>query len=312
MSDFLGGIFAAILAVLPGGGADSSGYVGYLEADYVYVAPAAGGRLVDLAVKEGEPIAVGDMLFTQDDAQQQALLTAAEARKESAQANLDNLTTGSRALEIDVIRASLAKAQSDLALAQTTLARSEKLLATGTITQARVDQDRATVASAQAQVDQLTAQVGVAELPARNAQQVAAEANLVAAEADASRAQLDLRDRQTMAPVSGHIERLFYSSGETAVAGTPVVSILPDGALKARFFVPETDRSALAVGGVVQVGCDGCTSMSAKITYFASEPQTTPPVIYSREERSRLVYLVEAELDAPGDLRPGQPVTVTR
>ncbi|MFK4810596.1 HlyD family secretion protein [Devosia sp. ZW T5_3] len=312
MSDFLGGIFAALMALLPGGAGDAGGYPGYLEADYVYVAPVGAGRLVDVTVTEGEPVGLGDLLFAQDDAQQQALLKAALARRQSAEANLDNLTTGSRALEVDVIRASLAKARSDLALAQSNLARSEKLLAAGTTTQARVEQDRAALASAQAQVAQFTAQVGVAELPARNAQQVAAEAELEAAAADANRAQLDLRDRQTTAPVAGIVDRLFYSAGEIATAGTPVVSILPAGALKARFFVPEADRSALAVGGMVQVGCDGCTAMSARITYFASEPQTTPPVIYSKEERGRLVYLVEAELEAPGGLRPGQPVTVTR
>ena len=312
MSDFLAGIFAAVMGLLPGGAADEVGYVGYLEADYVYVAPVGSGRIGDVAVREGQPIAAGDLLFTQDAAQQQALLTAARARVEAAQANLDNLTTGSRTLEIAVIRASLDKAQSDLVLAQSNLTRSEKLLLAGTVTEARVEQDRAALAAAQAQVAQLTAQVGVAELPARSAQQVAAEADLGAAEADASRAQLDLADRQTEAPVAGVIERLFYSAGEMAAAGTPVVSILPEGALKARFFVPEADRSALAVGGMVQVGCDGCAAMTAHITYFASEPQTTPPVIYSREERGRLVYLVEAQLDAPGTLRPGQPVTVTR
>ena len=312
MNEFFAGVLAAFLSILPGGAAEDAGYPGYLEADYVYVAPVSAGRIAGIAVVEGQTIAVGDVLFTLDDAQQQALLDAAEARVASARATLDNLVTGSRVQEIDVIRASLSKAQSDLALAASNLARSEKLLAAGAVPAVRVEQDRAALASAQAQVEQLTAQVDVAELPARNAQQVAAEANLTAAQADASRAALDLRDRQTTAPIAGVVDRLFYSPGEMAAAGTPVVSILPDGALKARFFVPEGDRAGLAVGATVSVGCDGCTGMSARITYLAAEPQTTPPVIYSREERGRLVYLVEAELDAPGTLQPGQPVTVTR
>ena len=108
------------------------------------------------------------------------------------------------------------------------------------------------------------------------------------------------------------MDRLFYTMGEIATAGTPVVAILPEGALKARFFVPEAERAALAVGQSVSVGCDSCKAMAATVTYLASEPQTTPPVIYSREERGRLVYLVEARLYAPGTLRPGQPVTVLR
>lgn len=312
MNEFFAGVLAAIMSIMPGGAADDAGYAGYLEADYVYVAPVSAGRIANIAVSEGQTIVVGDALFALEDAQQRALLDAAEARVEAARATLENLVTGSRAQEVDVIRASLGKAQSDLDLAESNLERSEKLLAAGAVPAVRVEQDRAAVASAQSQVEQLTAQVNVAELPARDAQQVAAEANLTAAEADASRATLDLEDRQTTAPVAGTVERLFYSTGEMAAVGTPVVSIMPQGALKARFFVPEADRAALAVGQTVSVGCDGCVAMTATVTHLASEPQTTPPVIYSREERGRLVYLVEAQLDAPGTLRPGQPVTVLR
>ncbi len=311
MNEFFAGVLAALMSILPGGVAEEAGYPGYLEADYVYAAAVGPGRIAGIAVAEGQAIGAGELLFTLDGGQQQALLEAAQARVEAARATLENLETGSRAEEIDVIRANLSKAQADLALAQSNLARSEKLLAAGTVASVRVEQDRAALASAQAQVAQLTAQVNVAELPARDAQQVAAEANLAAAEADAGRAVLDLADRETRAPVGGTVDRLFYAAGEIAVAGAPVVAILPAGALKARFFVPEAERAALAIGQVVSVGCDGCAAMAATVTRVASEPQTTPPVIYSREERGRLVYLVEAQLDAPGALRPGQPVTVT-
>lgn len=311
MSDFLAGLLAGLLALLPGGAAEPRGYVGYLEADYVYVAPATPGRLADIAVAEGQSVTQGQLLFTLDDRQQAAQHDAAAARVAAAQASLDNLVTGGRQQEIEVIRAALGKAQSDLGLATANLSRSEKLLAAGAVAAVRVEQDRAAVASAQAQVDQLSAQVDVAELPARSAQQVAAEANLAAARADAEGAAIVLADRRTTAPVAGVVDRLYFQTGEMA-GSAPVLSILPAGALKARFFVPETARASLAIGQDVHVGCDGCPTMQARITYLAAEPQTTPPVIYSREERGRLVYLVEATLAAPGTLLPGQPVTVTR
>jgi HlyD family secretion protein len=311
MNEFFAGVLAALMSMLPGGAAEEAGYAGYLEADYVYVAPISAGRIADIAVSEGQTIAAGELLFTLESGQQQALLDAAQARVEAARATLQNLESGGRSEEIDVIRANLGKARADLALAQSNLARSEKLLAAGTVASVRVEQDRAALAAAEAQVAQLTAQVNVAELPARDAQQVAAEANLAAAEADAGRVALDLDERDTRAPVGGTVDRLFYEPGEIAMAGAPVVAILPEGALEARFFVPEAERAALAVGQTVSVSCDGCMAMTAVVTRLASEPQTTPPVIYSREERGRLVYLVEAQLDAPGNLRPGQPVTVT-
>lgn len=311
MNEFFAGVLAALMSMLPGGAAEDAGYAGYLEADYVYAAPISAGRIADIAVTEGQIIAAGELLFTLESGQQQALLDAAQARVEAARATLQNLESGGRSEEIDVIRANLGKARADLALAQSNLARSEKLLAAGTVASVRVEQDRAALAAAEAQVAQLTAQVNVAELPARDAQQVAAEANLAAAEADAGRVALDLDERHTRAPVGGTVDRLFYAPGEIAMAGAPVVAILPEGALEARFFVPESVRAALAVGQTVSVSCDGCMGMTAVVTHLASEPQTTPPVIYSREERGRLVYLVEAQLDAPGTLRPGQPVTVT-
>lgn len=202
--------------------------------------------------------------------------------------------------------------EADLNLAQSNLVRSEKLQAAGTVSSARVDQDRASLAAAQAQASQLRAQLAVAELPARSAQQVAAEANLEAAEAEAERARQDVRDRTVTAPIAGMVGHVFFRAGEVADAGAPLLALLPQEPLEVRFFVPEPERSAFRVGTPVHVACDGCGPLSAHVTTVASQPQTTPPVIYSREERSRLVYLVKARLDQGGQLQAGQPVTVTR
>ena len=309
MNEFLSGLLAAILALLPHQEAPA-GFNGYLEADYIYVAPVSAGRIDDIAVTAGDAVAAGDVIFALDAMQQQHLLNAAQARVAAAEATLENLETGGRGAELDVIRASLSKAEADLAQAQSNLTRSERLAEAGTVPGVRVEQDRTALTTARAQVDQLRAQLAVAELPARSAQQVAAEANLRAAEADADRALQDLEDRRVLAPADGIVDTLFYRTGEVAGAGSPVISILPAGPLEAWFFVPELQRADLRVGETVRVTCDGCDTLNASITHIASEPQTTPPIIYSREERSRLVYLVKAELDAANALRPGQPITV--
>jgi HlyD family secretion protein len=310
----LTGFFVGLAGlVIPGfGTAPEPIYSGYVEADYFYAAPASAGVLQSLNVAEGQGVRRGDVLFVLNHDQQEAALRAAEARVEAARATAENLATGSRAEEVAVVRASLSRAQTDLALAETTLARTEKLVAQGVAPQARVDQDRATVESAKAEVAQLQAQLAVAELPARLAQQAAAEANLAAAEADANKARADLADRTVLAPVDGRVERLYYDQGEMAMAGVPVVSLLPEGALKARFYVNEADRAGFALGDAVAVSCDGCApGLTGTLTYLASDPQNTPPIIYSRDERSRLVFMAEARLDG-GAIHPGQPVTVRR
>jgi HlyD family secretion protein len=314
MDQFLNWLIGLVAIVLPGFGATpDQSWNGYVEADYVYIAAASPGVIETIAVTEGESVEAGQLLFVLRQEQQLALLRAAEARVAVAAANMENLTTGSRAEEVEVIRANLGKAAADLQLAESTLSRSEKLAAEGLTPEAKVEQDRATLASARAQVAQLQAELAVAELPARDPEQVAAEANLFAAEADADKARSDLADRTVTAPKAGRIERLYFGPGEMANAGVPIAALLPSAALKVKFYVGEADRPGFALGDVVAVSCDGCSDgLTATLSYFASDPQFTPPVIYSREERMRLSFLAEAVLDNGADLRPGQPVTIRR
>ncbi|MHB1109528.1 MAG: HlyD family secretion protein [Devosia sp.] len=312
MDQFLSWLTGLIAIVIPGFGATPEpSWNGYVEADYVYVAAAAPGVIETIAVKEGEAVERGELLFVLRQDQQLALLRAAEARIAVAAANAQNLSTGSRAEEVQVIRASLGKADADLALAEASLARSERLAEQGLTPAAKVDQDRATLASAKAQVAQLQAQLTVAELPARDPVQAAAAASLLAAQADADKARSDLADRTVIAPVAARIERLYFGPGEMAAAGVPIMALLPAHALKVKFYVAEADRAGFALSEVVSVSCDGCAEgLTASISYFASDPQFTPPIIYSRDERTRLSFLAEAVLDEAGGLRPGQPVTI--
>jgi HlyD family secretion protein len=314
MSDFLGWAAGLLAALIPGMGDEApAAWPGYVEADYVYVGAVSPGPIQTIAVSEGDAVRKGEVLFVLSSEQQRAALAAASARVEAARANLDNLTTGSRSEEVDVIRANLGKAQADLGLADQTLSRTESLFQQGLVPEAKLEADRASYAIAQAQVAQLQAQLKVAELPARDAQQQAAEANLTAAEADAERARSDLADRTVRAPEDGQVDQLYFSAGEVVGTGVPVVALLPAGALKVKFYVPEATRHGLALGQGVTVACDGCVpGLTARVSYLASQPQNTPPIIYSRDERSRLVFLVEARLDQPEGVLPGQPVSVER
>jgi HlyD family secretion protein len=314
VNEFFAWLAGLVAIVIPGfGAAPVPSWNGYVEADYVYVAASTPGTIAMLPLREGDVVTKGQVLFTLSEEQYRAVLDAAEARVLAADAALQNLTTGGRKDEIDVIRATLAKAEADLSLARETSVRTGKLFAEGLAPQSKYDQDRATLASAEANVRQLQAQLKVAELPARDAQQWQAEANLAAAKADAEKARADLADRTVVAPQDGRVERLYFAAGEMAGAGTPVVSLLPADALKVKFYVGEAERPTLALGQAIGVTCDGCAEgLTARLSYFASDPQFTPPVIYSRDERQRLTFLAEATLDADSHLLPGQPVTVER
>jgi HlyD family secretion protein len=79
-----------------------------------------------------------------------------------------------------------------------------------------------------------------------------------------------------------------------------------------RFYVPEAALPAIAYGDTVKVTCDGCAGdLTGKVSFIARQSEFTPPVIYSLEERAKLVFLIEALPEKPGELRVGQPVDVT-
>jgi len=313
----MSGFFAwmmGLLSLIPGlGHPGPVSWNGYVEDDYVYAAAASAGTIQSIAVKEGQLVHKGDVLFVLEASQQQAQYEAAKARADAAQATLENLQTGSRQEEIDVTEAQLMKAKADLNLAQQNLARTQDLFDRGLTPVATLDQSKGTAQAAQAAVDQLQAQLKVQQLPARDAQQIGAEASLAAAKADAASAKAALDNRKVIAPEDGRVERLFYKAGEVAGAGAPVLSLSGAEAMKVLFYVNEGDRQQFALGDVLSVGCDGCASgLTATISHFASDPQFTPPIIYSRDERSRLVFLTEAVLADQSGILPGQPVSIER
>ena len=157
---------------------------------------------------------------------------------------------------------------------------------------ARLDSDRASRDAANAQLAQARREAG-------------------AVSASSGLARQRVSDLGGAAPASGTIEQIFLRPGEIVTAGQPIAALLAPENMKVRFFVPEALLAQLRVGARVEVNCDGCDApQAATISFVAREPQFTPPVIYSLDQREKLVFLVEARLDAPGPIRPGMPVDV--
>jgi len=139
-----------------------------------------------------------------------------------------------------------------------------------------------------------------------------AEAGLREAEARTNAARTRLARRQLSSPVAGAVQQIYYRQGEMVPAGKAVLSILPPGNVKLRFFVPQAVLPTVALGDPVTVHCDGCAKgVDARVSFIAAAAEYTPPVIYTQEERAKLVFLVEARPDAADGLRVGQPASVT-
>jgi HlyD family secretion protein len=175
--------------------------------------------------------------------------------------------------------------------------------------QADLNQNNATLANAQQTFDRASSLSRTGSGTQANLD--SAISTLRVAEARVNTSQTRLARRSGFAPVSGTIQQIYFREGEMVPAQRPVLSIMPPGNMKLRFFVPEPDLPKLAVGDEVRVSCDNCAAdLTAKIYFIATSAEYTPPVIYSLDERNKLVYLIQARPSRPDSLRVGQPISV--
>jgi len=263
---------------------------GYGEAHLVYVASEDGGRIASVAAREGDHVHAGQTLFTLDPARAALAADAAAAAATAAQSRAD----GAGGLAMAVRRA-----QAEAEVARLTLARTQALFDRGLAAQARLDADRAQSRAADAALAQARAERTSAGRDSRGAV------------ASALLARRKVRDAAVPAPADGIVQTIFRRPGEVIAAGAPLASMIAPDGMRVRFFAPEKTLASLQPGRKVALACDGCKKgLTGRVSYVASEPQFTPPVIYSLEERAKLVFLVEAIPDDPDAIRPGLPVDV--
>ena len=288
-------------------------YQGYVEGDYIRVAAPRAGQLQQLSVARGDTVDQGASLFALEAVTEQALLAQSQARLSSAEAQFADLNKGKRRDELDVIRAQLAHAQAAQALSTAQLRRQLELYEQGAVSADMRDRAQTQARADAARISELRAQLRSAELAARSDALQAAGSEVDAAAAAVRSAQWALDQKTQRAPAAGLIDDIYFRVGEWVPAGAPVLALLPPSGRHLRFFVPEPVAGALKPGLAVTVRCDGCAQpVQARISRVAAQAEFTPPVIYSREQRSRMVFLVEAEPDPEQAmrLRPGQPVDV--
>lgn len=286
--------------------------VGYVEGDYVLLAPIEVAQVETVTVKRGDRVTPGTTVVTLESADAKIAVAQAEAGLAQAQAQLADLQIGKRPEEIAVLKAEVDMASAQAADAKRKYDRAADLFKRGAGTQADFDTASATLETANAQVGQANANLAVGGLPARPETIKAADNQVKQAQATLEQARWRLSKRVLAAPSTGRVNDVIRNPGDTAGPTAPVISILPDGAVKLSVYIPEAAFSSVKVGTLLGVHCDGCgPDVKARVSYVSPDPEFTPPVIYSLENRQKLVYLVEArpEGDA-GPLQPGQIVDV--
>lgn len=240
---------------------------------------------------------------------------AAQAKKqwEQAQETLNDLESGQRNTVLESIIAQRKQAAANLDYSQKTLARYKQLFAAGVLAKATLDQAQANYQRDLNLVNQYEANLKEAQKGARANQVKAQQAVVAAAKAAYDKAQWQLSQKTVRAPVAGLINDTFFKPGEFVNSQQPVVSLLAPENVYLVFYIPEPLRSEIKMEEVIEFGCDHCERLyRAKINYIASQAEYTPPVIFSRESRGKLVFRVQAALPVATAKRfyPGQPVDV--
>lgn len=276
---------------------------GYIEGENLYLSAPVSGTVQSVSAVEGTRVRAGQPLFQIEPAtlgaqseQARAATSAARTQIASAQATADQANAEVRAAE-----ATADRARSDLARLLS-VRRDDAAAVAGK----DIDAARAALREAEARV---AATRETAD--ARRAQVTATRAQALQAEGGEREAQVRINQLAPAAPADGRIDQVFFQQGEWVSANQPVVALLPDAKVKLRFYVPQANVAHYRTGQTVRFSCDGCASgLTARISYVSPRPEFTPPVIFSRETRDRLVFLVEARPVRPAQLMPGLPIDV--
>lgn len=308
-------VFLAIplLLVAACGHSEPPAMQGYIEGEYVRVAAPFAGILVRLDAQRGQDVRAEAPLFALEAESEAAARREAEERLKRSLAQVDDLRKGLRQTEIDAVRAQLAQAEVAADLSAKEHLRQLDLVSKGFVSQQRADEARAARDRDRGKLAELRAQLATARSGSRPDEIRAAEAESRAAREALAQADWRLRQKTVAATVGGTVTDTLFAKGEWVPAGAPVVTLLPPGNVKLRFFVPESRLGAVQVGQKVAFSCSGCApGLSATVAFVAPQAEYTPPVIYSKDSRAKLVFLVEAR-PAPeqaAKLHPGQPVDV--
>ncbi len=314
----LSALSLSLLALLLGSGCkpkSDGSWQGYIEGEYVYVSAPVGGTLTTLNVKRGDTVKSAQPLFSLENVAETAAVQEAQQKLAQAKAKRDNLLKGRRPSEIASLEAKLAQNKVSSALAERELGRLTTLQKnnSGAISQEQLDQARTKFDASKAEAQAIEADIATAKLGAREDEIKTAELEITVLEAALAKVRWSVDQKQQASPTEGVVHDTLYRAGEFVAAGSPIVSLLPPQNIKVRFFIPQDKLATLKTGSPVNISFDGTDKVfAATVSYIATQAEFTPPVIYSQQTRSKLVFMIEAQFN-PTDssaLHPGQPVDV--
>ncbi|MEI6493620.1 MAG: HlyD family efflux transporter periplasmic adaptor subunit [Verrucomicrobiota bacterium] len=313
----LAGLVASGVCALSLGGCrppQGSSYEGYVVGEYVLVASPSAGRLLRLPVERGARVEAGAELFALDPRPEQDELAAASSSLAEAMATQEDLSKGQRPTEIDTLEHEQKAAFAAQTYTDIQLKRSKELYRTKVVAEENLNLYQSADIALMEIAAALESSIQTARLGGREGQVAAARARAENARAQLAQAQWTLDQKVQRAPEKALVFDTLFRRGEWVPAGQAVVSLLPPEGVRVRCFVPETALASLKTGDAVTVTRDGAAPVTGRISFISPAAEYSTPVIFSRESRAQLVFMVEVAFapETAAGLHPGQPVQVRR
>ncbi|EKO3869135.1 HlyD family efflux transporter periplasmic adaptor subunit [Vibrio harveyi] len=291
---------------------DGQQALGTLERDRVTFTATSSEIIRALPIKEGSQVTEGQVLVQLDTKNQEAILARAVAEQAKADAYLLKLTNGERPEDIAAAQARVARAEAQLTEAQKNYQRKAELVRKKLISQSEKDTALAARDSARAELDSSQEEFSKLTAGSRPEDIEQAKAELMAAKADVALQQQKLAELTITATRDGLLDNLPFNLGERVPVNGIVAVIQASRVPYARVYVPATYRVNFIPGKAVQVHVDGVEKpLEGTVRWVATEPSFTPYFALTEEERSRLMYLAEVDLqDSAESLPSGIPAQV--
>lgn len=288
---------------------------GRIEGEPVVVGTKVTGRLVSLAVREGDEINVGQPIAEISSEQIVAGVDQAAAQKESSRSKLTTSIAAAEAIRRELKRAiaNRVSAVAQYEKARKDYERIEKLYADHIVPQSQLDDSLASRDVAAANVQAADEQVAAAEraAAASDSEVVSSEKNVHAAAAALDQQRATFGDTQIQSPIKGVVSTKVAQQGEVLAAGSPIVIVTDLDALYMKAYVPEPEIGHIKLGDRARVYVDAYPQQpfAATVREIAPRSEFTPKEVQTREERTKQVVAVKLYLDSnpQHQLVPGMP-----
>lgn len=308
-------IFLFFVVLISISGCDRFGrhsFQGYVEGENIYLSSPFYGVLQELNVVRGQQVSKGQLLFKLDLNPQATQVAQVEGELEQAKNTLIDLEKPRRLPEISAIEAQIEQAKAQVQLATVRVSRFQTLFNKKATDKDTLDAAIANLKQQTQLKEQYESNLALAKLGGREDQIKAQKAQISSLQAKLDNAKWDLAQKTIVAPASGRIFDTYFRVGESVPSQQPVLSLLTPENIHIEFFVPLEYTSRVQLGQLIRFTCEGCDQNNeATINYISPEAEYVPPLVYSRENYSKLVFRVKAQIKNLSNYKPGQPVTVT-